>query len=74
MKTRAHQSFSVNFKLKYVTVPGEDLYIIGDLPQLGANKELKYSLKWTDGHIWVSEQPLVTSTPFFSYRYVKVDT
>jgi hypothetical protein len=54
-------------------VPGEDLFVIGDLPQLGANKELKYGLMWTDGHIWVSESPLLTTTPYFSYKYVKVD-
>ena len=73
MKTRLSQNFTVIFKMKFVTVPGEDLYIIGDLPQLGGNKELKYPLKWTDGHIWVSETPLVTSTPYFAYKYVMVD-
>ena len=73
IKTRLNHNFSVIFKLKYVTVPGEDLFVIGDIPQLGANKDLKHSLKWTDGHIWVSEQPLTTSTPYFSYKYVKVD-
>jgi hypothetical protein len=73
MKTRMNHNYSVTFKLKYVTVPGEDLYVIGDLPQLGGNKDLKYSLMWTEGHIWVSEQPLLTSTPYFSYKYVKVD-
>ena len=55
MKTRLNQNFSVMFKLKYVTVPGEDLFVIGDLPQLGSNKDLKHGLKWTEGHIWVSE-------------------
>lgn len=73
MKTRLNHNFQVVFKLKYVTVPGEDLYVIGDLPQLGSTSELKHSLKWTEGHIWVSEQPLSTSTPYFSYKYVKVD-
>ena len=58
MKTRLNNNYSVNFRLKYVTVPGEDLYVIGNLPQLGNNKELKYGLMWTEGHIWVSEQPL----------------
>lgn len=26
-------------------------------------------LKWTEGHIWVSEQPLITNRRHFLYKY-----
>jgi hypothetical protein len=64
-KGMGHQLYSVTFKIKYETKPGEDLWVVGDCDELGQNKDLKHGLKWTAGHIWVSEAPLTTSKPFF---------
>ena len=30
-------------------------------------------LQWTDGHVWQSSEPIVTSKPFFMYKYVLLD-
>jgi hypothetical protein len=27
-------------------------------------------MKWTDGHVWVLDNPIVSSVPYFSYKYV----
>lgn len=31
------QNYSVVFKIKYQTIPGEDLFVLGDIPELGSN-------------------------------------
>mmetsp|Transcript_5298 Transcript_5298/g.8930 ORF Transcript_5298/g.8930 Transcript_5298/m.8930 type:complete len:117 (+) Transcript_5298:471-821(+) len=30
-------------------------------------------MKWTEGHIWVSERPLITNNYYFQYKYVLLD-
>ena len=30
-------------------------------------------MKWTDGHIWVSERPVITNSAWFRYKYIMVD-
>ena len=27
-------------------------------------------MRWTEGHIWVLEEPLIVSVPWFSYKYI----
>ena len=51
----------VYFRLKYKTLPGENLFVVGEIAELGIIGEYKHPLKWTEGHIWVSESPLLTS-------------
>lgn len=55
-------SFKVTFQIKYQTVPGESLAVLGSIPELGnwEKKSILHHLKWTDGHVWVSEKPLIT--------------
>ena len=64
--------FKVTFRLHYETVPGEDLFVVGNIPELGTIEERRHSLKWTEGHIWVSTKPLITRRPTFQYNYVMV--
>jgi len=48
--------------------------VIGDIPELGNEQDLKrHPLKWTDGHVWVSEKPILTRTPNFRYNYIMID-
>jgi len=64
----------VTFKIEYPTKYFEDLFVVGDLPELGSEANLKkHPLKWTEGHIWVSEVPLVTRNPNFRYNYIMID-
>ena len=46
--------------------------VIGDSDELGnwdTKKCLK--LKWTEGHYWVSVEPLYTNQPYFKYKYIQ---
>ena len=66
--------YHVTFKIEYPTKFYEDLFVVGDLPELGGPNDLKkHPLKWTDGHVWVSEKPVVTYTPNFRYNYIMID-
>jgi len=67
----AHQEYAVTFKIKYETKWTQQLYVIGDIAELGNDSDLKrHPLKWTAGHIWVSEKPLLTCKPYFRYSYI----
>jgi hypothetical protein len=64
------KTFSVTFRVLYKTDPGEDLFVSGSLPELGAVEAKKHPLVWTAGHVWVSKAPLRTTRSDFTYRYV----
>ena len=61
---------SLTLKVFYQTIPGESICVVGSIPELGNWKTHKCHLKWTAGHIWVTEEPIVTSASFFQYKYV----
>ena len=49
---------------------GESVAVLGSIPELGSWKEHKHHLKWTDGHYWVSEKPIITRNSCFFYKYI----
>jgi hypothetical protein len=52
----------------------DQLYVTGDIAELGNDVNLKiHPLKWTEGHIWVSEKPLITHQPYFRYSYLMMN-
>jgi hypothetical protein len=67
------QYYSLSLSIFYETIPGESICIVGSIPELGGWKELKAHMTWTEGHIWVLDQPIITNEPFFSYKYVLMD-
>lgn len=43
--------------------------VLGSIQELGKWKEYKHAMKWTAGDVWVSKEPLITNSFFFSYKY-----
>ena len=43
------------FRIKYETNPGEEIYIYGDSPDFGNWKSPKFKLRWSEGHIWKAD-------------------
>lgn len=43
--------------------------VLGSIQELGKWKEYKHAMKWTEGDVWVSKEPLITNSFFFSYKY-----
>ena len=70
VRIKAKEFFSLSFKIFYETIPGESLCVVGSIPELGAWKTYKCHMTWTEGHIWVLEKPIITSEPYFFYKYV----
>lgn len=69
-----NEFFELQLKIHYETKLGQYLAILGDIDELGSWKEVKIILKWTEGHIWVTEKPLRLKHKFFRYKYVLVQT
>jgi hypothetical protein len=72
--TSSTPEYEVSFKIFYKTELGENIFVVGDLPELGkANDIQKHPLKWTAGHIWVSVKPIRTKMAMFRYSYAQID-
>jgi len=63
-------AYHVNLKMYYETKMKESICVCGSIPELGNWKEFKCHMKWTEGHIWVTEEPIVTDKYFFTYKYL----
>ena len=61
--------FAVHFRVHYASNFGEEVCVVGGLPDLGDWKGHKHMLKWTEGNIWVSVKPLITNQRHFCYKY-----
>lgn len=47
--------------------------MVGSIEELGVWKDYRYELKWTEGHIWCSTEPLIVTNPNFQYKYVLLE-
>jgi len=66
-------TYSFTLRVKYETIPGENVCVLGGIPELGNWKEFKAHMVWTPGHIWETVTPIITSTPMFKYKYALLD-
>lgn len=63
--------YAVYFRIRFPTILGEDIGVIGELPELGGwdvHRCLK--LQWSEDHVWETSVPLITNRAFFKYKYV----
>ena len=44
--------------MKYETIFGQSIAVVGSIDELGKWQEPTHHLIWTTGHVWKSEQPL----------------
>ena len=58
-------SYLINFAVKYETIVGENLVVVGNIEELGKWCEYKFPLVWTDGHVWRSPKPLIINSSTF---------
>jgi hypothetical protein len=69
------REYSLTLKVNYETQWGQEIAILGNIPQFGnwdINKA--YKMKWTPGHVWVAENIKIDETrgdkTYFMYKYV----
>ena len=55
--------------VKCETKFGQNLCVVGSIPELGSWKIFN-EMKWSEGHIWVLDKPIVTKALFLTYKYV----
>jgi hypothetical protein len=70
--SKERQFFNLCFKIKFETQFGQNMCVVGSTPELG-NWMNFINLKWTEGHVWVSEKPIVTENPVFKYKYLLLE-
>ena len=58
---------NASFSIKYKTEFGQNVYIMGSIPEFGSWREFKAKLKWTENHIWCGTFSLPRSP--FEYKY-----
>lgn len=61
-----------SFSIKFETKPGQNVCIMGSIPELGNWSTCKAKLRWTEGHIW--KCTLLLPQQFFEYKYVVYST
>ena len=66
-------SYNVQMSVQYETKLGENLYVMGNISELGNWNDFVCKMTWTEGHIWVTNG-LVIKSPFFQYKYVVKDS
>ena len=57
----------------HATKFGQSLCVLGSIPELGEWKYFKHHMQWTEGNVWISKEPLMTSSYYFSYKYATLD-
>lgn len=78
LSSRSHargseNGYSLTLRLRYETEFGQELFVIGSIPELGQWKKPKFKLIWSEDHIWETETPILTDQSYFSYKYVLVN-
>jgi len=64
------KEYIIKFRIKYQTTPGQNIFIIGNIDQLGNWKKNIFKLKWTEGHIWKGKLVLNEKISNFEYKFV----
>ena len=62
--------YLVTLKMHYETKFGEYLCVTGETNELGKWTNFSCKLKWTEGHVWVTEKPLKFKKHCIQYKYV----
>jgi len=66
-------TYSMTLSVMHETIVGENLCVLGSIPELGLWKEFKCRMVWTEGHVWKTIKPIITSEPGFRYKYALLD-
>ena len=68
--------YSCSFRVQHRVGNDEKVVVLGSIPQLDKwswDGPHSHTLKWTQGDVWVSPVPLLTTQYFFHYKYAVVN-
>lgn len=58
------------FRIKYETKDGEDIYILGNNSDFGNWEDKKFKLDYNNGYIWKKEYPMNINNNLIEYKFV----
>ena len=67
---KENKLYSLRLKLAVDVDEGQSVQVIGSIPELGIWQQYKCPMRWTEGDIWVLDEPITTTKPHFLYKYV----
>mmetsp|Transcript_13675 Transcript_13675/g.21431 ORF Transcript_13675/g.21431 Transcript_13675/m.21431 type:complete len:111 (+) Transcript_13675:301-633(+) len=63
--------FTLTLKVHYKTEIGQQVAIVGNIDELGNwNDHTRCKLRWTEGHVWESDNLDIQTKSYFLYKYV----
>ena len=63
-------NYTVKFSVNYKTSLGQNIYIYGNIDEIGNWKKNVFKLKWTEGHLWKGSLVLNNNVKNFEYKFV----
>ena len=68
------KDITFEFRIKYKTRDGQNIYIFGDNDDFGNWKNKKFKLDWSDGHIWKKDYKIqINNNKLIKYKFVVFD-
>ena len=58
------------FRIKYVTQEGEEIYILGDNDDFGNWETKKFKLDWNENNIWKKEYKMKVNSKNIKYKFI----
>lgn len=63
--------YAIKFSIIMKVNHGEKISVIGSIKELGKWVDYKCHLDWHEGHYWMNQQPILTDSAHFQYKYVR---
>lgn len=68
-KTLVCEEFEVEFKVKYQTKPGQKLFVMGSIKELGNWEEFECGMIQIEDNCWITANLRITQPSHFQYKY-----
>ena len=65
-----NKKITFQFKLKYETLPGQEIFIYGDNNDFGNWNKSNFKLFWSKGNIWTADYTFPEKTEKINYKFV----
>ena len=69
-KDNNEDSYSISFYMHLETKYGQNVYVMGGIPELGNWKNKVAKMKWTANHVWKININLPSEIEYFEYKFV----
>lgn len=64
------REYDVEFKVRYSTNPGQELYVMGSINELGNWRDFACKMTEIEDDLWITDNLRISSATYFQYKYV----